>query len=165
MLDTVIHVPILFFCVHPRMHSGGTPLVLDAAFNFTALDSVSDSATLRAAFARYSTITFPHLSALEASANCRLVGLVVGVASSDESHPQLSTDESYSLSIPLCSGGAAVATAQAATVYGALRALETFSQLVEFDFDSTVVRFPTLDLCSSCVGDVFLLALFFSRST
>jgi hexosaminidase len=49
-----------------------------------------------------------------------------------EAHPQLSTDESYNLSVP-SAGGVAVASSR--TVFGALRALETFSQLVRFDFD------------------------------
>ena len=53
---------------------------------------------------------------------------------------RLETDESYSLTIPECGsvGASAFAFAQAATVYGALRALETFSQLVVFDFDNSV---------------------------
>ena len=47
-----------------------------------------------------------------------------------DAHPQLDTDESYTLEVPAADG--ATATARAATVYGALRALETFSQLVEW---------------------------------
>ena len=46
----------------------------------------------------------------------------------DESHPQLSTDETYTLSIS--SSGVKLT---APTVYGALKGLETFSQLVLFD--------------------------------
>ena len=55
------------------------------------------------------------------------------VADLDESHPQLATDESYSLVVPADGSAATIA---AATVYGALRGLETFSQLVTFDFES-----------------------------
>ena len=46
--------------------------------------------------------------------------------------PQLETDESYSLTIP-ASGDASL---HAKTVFGALKGLETFAQLVTFDFDS-----------------------------
>ena len=53
------------------------------------------------------------------------------MASHSEAYPQLDTDESYTLDIV-----AGRATLQAATVYGALRGLETFSQLAAFNFTS-----------------------------
>jgi hypothetical protein len=58
----------------------------------------------------------------------------VTVAAVDESHPQLETDESYTLSIGSDGSNAKIS---AATIYGALHGLETFSQLVYFDFDTT----------------------------
>merc|ERR1712216_812465 len=61
--------------------------------------------------------------------------LSVTVQSAAEDFPQLETDESYSLSIPATGGSASL---KAATVYGALRGLETFSQLVVYDFDAAV---------------------------
>ena len=68
------------------------------------------------------------------------MGLVVSVAPTglSEAAPQLDTDESYTLEIPAAGADAATLTAtlEAATVYGALRGLETFSQLVQFDFDA-----------------------------
>ena len=51
--------------------------------------------------------------------------LAVSVNSVNEAHPQIDTNESYSLDV-----GADGATLHAATVYGALHGLETFSQLV-----------------------------------
>ena len=48
----------------------------------------------------------------------------------DESHPTITTDESYSLRIEQ-----SIALLKANTVYGVLRGLETFSQLVMFDFE------------------------------
>jgi hexosaminidase len=49
-------------------------------------------------------------------------------------------EESYSLSIPATGGSASL---KAATVYGALRGLETFSQLVVYDFDAAVYTIPS----------------------
>jgi hexosaminidase len=121
--------------------SGSAVVVLDPTFNFFVEDSTSDTVTLRYAFLRYKSITFPHTfsnSSSATSSNCKLTGLVFGVTSNDESHPQLDTDESYSLQVPECGSGSSVATANAATVYGALRALETFSQMVQYDFDTDV---------------------------
>eukprot|EP00656_Telonema_subtile_P016112 TRINITY_DN1849_c0_g1_i1.p1 TRINITY_DN1849_c0_g1~~TRINITY_DN1849_c0_g1_i1.p1 ORF type:complete len:519 (+),score=106.62 TRINITY_DN1849_c0_g1_i1:215-1771(+) len=84
--------------------------------------------TLTAAFQRYTDLTFPHRST--ASANDALAGLQLTVTDLDESHPQLHTDESYLLTVP--STGAA--TISASTIYGAMRGLESFSQLVSFNF-------------------------------
>lgn len=56
---------------------------------------------------------------------------------------QLEVDESYSLSIPADGGQA---TLQAATVYGAYRGLETFSQLVRWDFDLSSYRVDWLPI-------------------
>lgn len=56
-------------------------------------------------------------------------GLDVSVSNRSEAHPQLDTDESYTLDV-----SAGKATLTAASVYGALRGLETFSQLVIFNF-------------------------------
>lgn len=91
---------------------------------------------LSAAFERYSKLVFPHIS----SAPGVLNEVDVVVSSADESYPQLETDESYTLDIPV-SGGKATITA--ATAYGALHGLETFSQLVQFNFTSAsyVVRY------------------------
>lgn len=61
----------------------------------------------------------------------RLVGsLVVSVKDTSEAVPQHGTDESYVLSVP---DDASDATLVAPTVYGALRGLETFSQLLRYN--------------------------------
>eukprot|EP00966_Prymnesium_polylepis_P189040 4379790-Prymnesium_polylepis.3 len=63
--------------------------------------------------------------------------LLLVVADLDDSHPQLETDESYTLVIV-----PAGATLSAPTVYGALRGLETFSQLLRFNFSTSSYYVP-----------------------
>ena len=58
-------------------------------------------------------------------------GVTVTVDDVSEEHPQLNTDESYTLQVD-ASGGVLL---HATTIYGALHGLETFSQMVVFDFD------------------------------
>lgn len=98
----------------------------------TFFSTTATSDFLTQAFARYTDITFPHAYAPSTAVASGITGVSVSVDSTDDSHPQVETDETYQLVIP--SEGAA--TIKAATVYGALRGLETFSQLVTFDFES-----------------------------
>ncbi len=105
------------------------------------------SKLLAAAATRYHALAFDHgdTAAGAASQACALAhatgapvtGLSIVAESLDEAHPQLDTDESYSLSVPAAGG---VATLRSATVFGALRGLETFSQLVVFDYDCDAYR-------------------------
>ena len=67
-----------------------------------------------------------------------LSGIIVKVEDASEEAPQLGTDESYSLTIDTQHGNNGFITAP--TIYGALRGLETFSQLVYFDFDTATYR-------------------------
>lgn len=90
---------------------------------------------LSAAFARYEPLVFPHSPSKAGVAGVRgVTSLNFEVEDLSDDHPQLNTDESYLLSVPADSSH--VATVKAKTVYGALRGLETFSQLVKFDFDA-----------------------------
>lgn len=87
--------------------------------------------TLENAYERYSQLMFSHAdgSAATHAAGC-LDTVVVSVADKSESYPQLDTDESYSLTIPV-KGDIEIT---APTVYGALRALESLSQLVHYEY-------------------------------
>ena len=90
------------------------------------------SPLLEAAFQRYARLTFPHATKKVAGGSSVGVrALSLSVDDLDESHPTIKTDESYTLSVLANS-----ATLKAKTVYGALRGLETFSQMVVFDFDA-----------------------------
>lgn len=90
-------------------------------------------ATLEAAYARYGAIMFPHPSEAAVGNHMSLHSAVsVKVDDRSEGYPQIDTDESYTLDIN-DNGGIQLA---AKTVYGALRGLESLSQLVLYDFDS-----------------------------
>jgi hypothetical protein len=83
------------------------------------------------AFARYSDIIFQHRAG-NSPVNPTITGVSVSIMDLDESYKQLGTDESYTLDVPQ-QGGEARITAK--TIWGALYGMETFSQLVDFDFD------------------------------
>ena len=89
--------------------------------------------TLSGAFERYRAICFPPTTVVAphppAGLPAVLSGLLVQVASADETLG-IETSEKYSLTIPDTGGNA---TLVAETVYGALRGLETFSQMVQPD--------------------------------
>jgi hexosaminidase len=98
-----------------------------ASFLFTPTGVAS--ATLEAAFERYAPIIFYRPAPSEVAtpplpAPPAISSMVVNVKSADETLG-LNTDESYTLTVNAT--GAAIS---ANTVYGAIRALETFSQLV-----------------------------------
>eukprot|EP00750_Incisomonas_marina_P025664 INCI5614.1.p1 GENE.INCI5614.1~~INCI5614.1.p1 ORF type:complete len:640 (-),score=92.44 INCI5614.1:104-2023(-) len=129
----------------PQAFTNGTTTV--AVSGATAFKlAAGTSPTLAEAFTRYQALTFPHVSG--SSDVNQVLGNIVGgaevettplstvtvtVDDIDESVPQLETDESYTLSIPADGSGASI---HAKTIYGAMHGLETFSQLVHFDFDS-----------------------------
>lgn len=102
--------------------------------------------TLTAAFARYLPLTLPH--PVEPSTESSLLAtgayggsvsnVVVTVEDVSEAHPQLTTNESYTLSV----SASGVVALVAPSVWGALRGLETFSQMVIFDFDTQVHTLP-----------------------
>jgi len=120
--------------------NGSTMLLVNPAFTFAA---GTPSADLTAAFARTSAVIFTnpvaapqHRRAFFSAAAPTLATLNVNVA--NVSVPlQLGVDESCTLVIP---GDGSAATLTAKTVYGAYHGLETFSQLVHFDYDLQVYR-------------------------
>jgi hexosaminidase len=110
--------------------TGTTNITVSSGFKFTGVGSIP---TLVKAIARYQDLTFPHpTDAATDSPKADLTSLDITVADTDESHPQYGTDESYTLGV----GSSGQATLKAATIYGAMRGLETFSQLVLYDFDT-----------------------------
>lgn len=110
------------------MTSGNTTVAVAASQTFFSSEPAIQIPFLSAAFGRYLPLVFPHTTAQHGV----ITGLSVTVFDSSRDFPQLETDESYSLTVPL----QGLATAHAKTVFGALRALETFSQLVRFNFET-----------------------------
>lgn len=116
--------------------NGTTMLAVSPSLKFTG----PTSATLSAAFDRYMGIIFPHAPMTDDTVpappapSVSLAGLDVTVSSPSEAPPQVDTDESYTLTIPADGSNAKLS---AVTIYGALRGLETFSQLVVYNFDTT----------------------------
>ena len=117
----------------PYALTTGNSVVSLSATQFKITTS-SSSTVLQAAIQRYQTqILFPFASSGTRSGAPVLATLNVTV-SSDSQNLQLGVDESYSLSVT--SGSSTRATLSAATIFGAMRGLETFSQLVDFDANS-----------------------------
>ena len=122
----------------PTRYSNGTAtlgLGSKAGTNgFFSMASAPVPAILEQAFERYAKISFPHATSGSEGADAAgtVSGLVVKVEHPEEPYPQLDTNESYSLAV----GADGTATLSASTVYGALHGLETFSQMVSFNFDT-----------------------------
>ena len=97
-----------------------------------------ESPIIESAFVRYRDITFPHVQSTSANirgdTTVQVQSLLVDFREDEaaDEYPHLGVNESYTLSVS--STGDAAISAQ--TVWGALRGIETFSQLVEFDFNS-----------------------------
>ncbi|KAJ1963947.1 Glucosamine-6-phosphate isomerase (Glucosamine-6-phosphate deaminase) (GNPDA) (GlcN6P deaminase) [Dipsacomyces acuminosporus] len=117
-----------------RLQQGASNTTVSSGIRLT---SNSPSKILASALKRYTSIINGESFAKPASykqrkiaADGRLAGLTVNVSSDNETL-SLSTDESYTLDVP--SDGQANLTAS--TVFGAIRGLETFSQLIISDND------------------------------
>jgi hexosaminidase len=99
--------------------------------------------TLDQLYARYLKLMFPH-PGNDADAEGPVTTIHVSVDDRSEAYPQLETDESYTLTI-----SAVLATRidiTAPNVYGVIRAVESLSQLIVFDFDDGIYRTPTLTI-------------------
>ena len=114
----------------------GTPTLSLSPDDFT-LTANLPSARLSRAFARYRALLF--LRALPAGGapaslpapSAALTGLAVTLAAADDgAPPALGDAENYTLTLPAAGGAATLA---AATVFGALRGLETLTQLAWWD--------------------------------
>ena len=111
----------------PQNYScGARPVTLIPSIGFVQVDQSSD--VLVAAAKRYTQLAFPHGWG---APGVGLPALDVKVDAAGATYPSLTDDESYKLRIT-----GASATLKARTVWGVLRGLETFSQLVTYNFDA-----------------------------
>ena len=109
---------------------------LSTSFKFEAAGVAASSQLLQRAFARYESLLQP--SGRDSPPSERLasidpVAALKVVVDTEGDSIAFGVNESYSLTWDLSKTLAAVPTLHAATVFGALRGLETFSQLVEND--------------------------------
>eukprot|EP01048_Picozoa_sp_COSAG05_P020008 COSAG05_NODE_3294_length_2172_cov_0.968644_3_plen_252_part_00 len=110
---------------YPKSWTNGSKVsTLSAAFEFRLSKSTAQSPTLLLAFERYSAQIFGAARG-HVAGNSDISALVVSVDSGSDDPPQEGTDESYQLTVP----AAGAATLHAATIYGAIHGLESFSQL------------------------------------
>ena len=119
----------------PGLSYGSSTVELDAAFEIKLDAAGANCDTLQGAAQRYKELTIG--SHVGSHAAHGLKSLDVSVADLDESHPQLGDDESYELEV-----SATAASLSAQTIWGAMRGLETFSQLVMFNFTSKSYTVP-----------------------
>ncbi|CAJ2669386.1 unnamed protein product [Trifolium pratense] len=140
--------------------SGNHSLSVDPSLTVSVIGNggVADFPTLNLAFDRYKEIIFKHTGYGFGKGLVRKlrerIGVGVGVVSSynivtlniivhsNIEELKLGVDESYTLKISTAneSSVAGDATIEANTVFGALRGLETFSQLCSFDYTTKTVK-------------------------
>ena len=116
-------------------------LTISTDFEFVVNGDGANSEILTDAVDRYTYITFPHRPGANESSGIRKLTIEVA---SDSENLQYGTDESYTLTVPNITGSN-TGSLFAKTVYGAIRGLETFSQLVIYNF--TLQHYQT----SSCI--------------
>jgi hexosaminidase len=129
---------VLLWPMPAHVTRGKSILALASGFAFGQADGQHISATLAQAFSRYIDIIYEQHSLFQVVSSGLdipvLEKLLVSLDSSTE-ELEFEVDESYTLKVPDPSNPN-IASLQAATVYGALRGLETFSQLVDYDYSS-----------------------------
>ncbi|XP_039046999.1 beta-hexosaminidase 1-like isoform X2 [Hibiscus syriacus] len=128
--------------------SGNRTFTVDPTLSLSVLGKGGDSKILKEGFERYKKIIFKHASEISLFQKLRGISFVYDISelriivNSDSEELQLGVDESYTLFVAKNDGKSIVgeATIEANTVYGALRGLETFSQLCSFDYDTKSVQ-------------------------
>eukprot|EP01051_Picozoa_sp_SAG22_P000439 SAG22_NODE_12_length_33707_cov_70.427118_3_plen_557_part_00 len=124
----------------PKSFTNGTEVAaLAPEFDFEPGAENAASSTVEHALARYKQLVLGEPGRRPSAGGGSLTKLVVtltaavSVSGADyEAPPQEDTDESYSLAVPT----AGPASLRAATPYGMIRGLETFSQLVRYNFSA-----------------------------
>ena len=125
----------------------GTLTVNPLNFSFTAIGFNDD--VLLSALARYRAITFMYGSGTpvpQGPSGSFVSALLVNVTTSDDVLRE-DTDESYSLHVEGNNGdGSPASVLTAATVFGALRGLETFSQVMQYNLTGKTYQIKSTDI-------------------
>ncbi|XP_042511208.1 beta-hexosaminidase 1 [Macadamia integrifolia] len=118
---------------------GEATISVDPGLSLDLGGNGGDSSIVREAFQRYREIIFKHSSGEKADYDLNKIKILV---KSDNETLHLGVDESYSLYVAKQSDLSIFgdATIEANTVYGALRGLETFSQLCSFNYGTKSVE-------------------------
>ncbi|GKU91856.1 hypothetical protein SLEP1_g5670 [Rubroshorea leprosula] len=128
--------------------SGNETLSVDPSITLTVSGNGGNSVVVSEAFDRYKRVIFKRASGFSIFGKFRGRGSVYDISEltvivhSESEELQLGVDESYSLTVAKRDAQSIVweATIEANTVYGALRGLETFSQLCVFDYGTKSVQ-------------------------
>ncbi|RAL51230.1 hypothetical protein DM860_010732 [Cuscuta australis] len=122
--------------------SGDETLTVDPNLSLSLAGNGGSSGIVREAFERYKSIIFKHHSSkLSRSGDYDINQLSITVHSDNE-ELQLGVDESYTLMVAKSNELSVVPgiSIEANSVYGAVRALETMSQLCAFDYVAKAVQ-------------------------
>ena len=137
---------ILLYALSSKYAQSDDPLIWPLPSEYTIADELNlnvdmssfkfsqntQSEIINEAFTRYTILTFPHSPEGSGDSNYNTItGLSLTIQDASEDTLGYGMDESYILDIS-ASGG--VASLDSNTVWGALRGLETFSQLIVFNF-------------------------------
>uniref|UniRef100_A0A452XQ59 beta-N-acetylhexosaminidase n=1 Tax=Aegilops tauschii subsp. strangulata TaxID=200361 RepID=A0A452XQ59_AEGTS len=136
--------PVYIWPLPKNFTSGTQTLAVDPDLALDPQGAGGGAAAVAEAFERYRHLIFSPWAhaARPASAGYDVARLTVVVASADETL-ELGVDESYTIYIAAAGGANSIvggATIEANTIYGAIRGLETFSQLCVFNYDTKNVE-------------------------
>ncbi|VAH01060.1 unnamed protein product [Triticum turgidum subsp. durum] len=136
--------PVYIWPLPKNFTSGTQTLAVDPDLALDPQGAGAGAAAVAEAFERYRHLIFSPWAhaARPASAGYDVARLTVVVASADETL-ELGVDESYTIYIAAAGGANSIvggATIEANTIYGAIRGLETFSQLCVFNYDTKNVE-------------------------
>ncbi|KAJ6228629.1 beta-hexosaminidase subunit a1-related [Anaeramoeba flamelloides] len=126
----------------PKSISVGTDsVVVDSNFNIDATGPGAQSQILKDRIEEYKSLFFLYPSEEPVEPTDALSSLTVDVQSAEE-NLILNSDESYTLSVE----NAKSASLSSNTIWGALRGLETFSQLIVYNYSTTSYSIPELPI-------------------
>uniref|UniRef100_A0A8I6WGU7 Beta-hexosaminidase n=1 Tax=Hordeum vulgare subsp. vulgare TaxID=112509 RepID=A0A8I6WGU7_HORVV len=136
--------PVYIWPLPKNFTSGTRTLAVDPDLALDPRGPGGGASAVAEAFGRYRSLIFSPWAhaARPASAGYDVATLTVVVASADETL-ELGVDESYTIYIAVAGGANSIvsgATIEANTIYGAIRGLETFSQLCVFNYDTKNVE-------------------------